>query len=211
MGTLRKKLIRLAAANPELRPQLLPLLKVGGGFEQAAKQLAALAKKLPNASIDFSPNWKLVTVSGGGPTAYFSVTYRESPKDRMGLKLLEVEMKPYGDDEVVVEITDVVSKRTVAQTITDPARLRSMVSGDLQRAWKSALRRRGRQAAKDKPKMPSLRSPYYQMSDGISALESAVSDNTTLKKDQSLKRHLKNLDRARDQLVRYMNVAYVWD
>lgn len=60
MTTLRSKVIRLAHANPELRPHLLPLLKEAGGTPDAkatAKQVAeALAKVFggaPDVSDDF--------------------------------------------------------------------------------------------------------------------------------------------------------------
>lgn len=153
---LRQELIKLAFKDAGVRGDILPLVvegepKLANGFEQAAKKLEALAKKLPNASVDYSPNWKLVTVSGRGPSAYFSINYRD-PKSPMGYKLLEVEMKPYEGEEFIIEIFDTAKgrRRSVSQFVADKNRILSMAAGDLQRAWKNAMRQAPRMAAEIK-------------------------------------------------------------
>ena len=52
MGNLFNNTIRIAHANPELRPLLLPLLKEAAGYAEIKKNLAAAAKLVDEGKLD---------------------------------------------------------------------------------------------------------------------------------------------------------------
>lgn len=64
--------------------------------------------------------------------------------------------------------------------------------------------------AKDKPKTPQLRDPYYKMSDGLVAFEEAIGGKD-LRGDRKLRSLFVKLDRAKAELHKYLNANYTWD
>ena len=75
--TLRSKVIRLAHANPALRPHLLPLLKTAAWPIDVQKFRADELKKVPGVRVKTSPGKLVVTVGKLNPEVK-DITYKST-------------------------------------------------------------------------------------------------------------------------------------
>ena len=97
--TLRSKVIRLAHANPSLRPHLLPLLKTAAWPIDVQKFLADELKKVPGVRVKTSPGKLVVTVGKLNPEVK-DITFTDLDKgtDAPFVMTLKNGMKGWGWD-----------------------------------------------------------------------------------------------------------------
>lgn len=63
----------------------------------------------------------------------------------------------------------------------------------------------------DRPKAPVLRSPYYLVADGVAGLQTALGDDSNLRRDSRLSSKIEYLNKSLNYLKEYMDEHYRWD
>lgn len=109
--------------------------------EGVAQVVFDLAKRLPGASVSFSPNRVLVPRGASKPYGSFTISYYEG-RSPVGYGLLDVDIKLFDLErgDCSVEVTSLVTKHNLLSVVANAQNAQRMVGSDLARLWKSEMK-----------------------------------------------------------------------
>jgi hypothetical protein len=212
--TLRSKLIRLAHANPELRAEILPLLKTSG--RTLTSSLKVGPERVDTSATSGLRRMKKFPARNRGDldSAVKSAAYYAQ---KLGEKMFVYAGTSYGSYAWRVSS----KKSEYLNFINNSGEKMLSVTPDLEVSWMDIIRSRFDMGDSDSPikgaaakgipvSSQAIRKSYYTASDGVGALVDAVKGEAATKQDAKLLKAVAKADKALGEVYHALR-PYAWD